>query len=144
MAAINYIITTRPDVTLWIVTRLARFAAMIEHGDRAYIHFSLDRCSLVRRDEFLALNPKSRNYFFSYQCELDEIPPPSTDLRASVIFFRRYKPSAGADLADPGVCPLNTLADCTGACAACRRCFDGKAVSMRVAFAAPATPTTPP
>jgi hypothetical protein len=138
VAAINHIIATRPDVALWIVTRVASLAAQIEHGDRAFIHFSLDKSSLGRRDEFLALKPKSRNYFFSYQCEVGEVPPSGAELGASVIFFRRYKPTAGANLADPSVCPLNKLADCTGACAACRRCFNSAAVSMRSAFDPPA------
>lgn len=131
VAAINHIIKTRPDVTLWIVTRVPRVAAQIEHGPNAYIHFSLDRASLDRRDAFLAALPKSRNYFFSYQCERDEVPQEGKDLGASVIFHRRYKPADGANTADPAVCPLNTLEDCTGACNACRRCFNGEAVSMR-------------
>ena len=128
---INHIIKTRPDVTLWIVTRIPHVAAQIEHGPNAYIHFSLDRASLDRRDAFLAVPPKSQNYFFSYQCERDEVPQQGRDLGASVIFHRRYKPAVGSNVADPSVCPLNTLADCAGACNNCRRCFSGAALAMR-------------
>jgi hypothetical protein len=128
--AINHIITTRPDITLWIVTRIPELAAQVKHGPNAYLHFSLDKATLDRRDRFLALGPKNHNYFWSYQCEKDEVPPRGTH-RASVIFHRRYKPATGSDLTDPAVCPLNTLDDCTGACNACRRCFNGLAVKMR-------------
>ena len=131
VASINQIIKTRPDITLWIVTRIPHVAAQIEHGPNAYIHFSLDRASIDRRDAFLAVPPKSQNYFFSYQCEKGEVPPDSRSLGVSVIFHRRYKPAAGSNIADPATCPLNTLADCTGACNACRRCFNGVAVAMR-------------
>lgn len=131
VTTINRIVATRPDVTLWIVTRIPHLAAQIEHGPNAYIHFSLDRASLDRRDAFLAVPPKSQNYFFSYQCELNEVPPPGRSLGASVIFHRRYKIPTGADTTDLAVCPLNTLADCAGACNNCRRCFNGTAVEMR-------------
>ena len=129
--ALNHLIATRPDIALWIVTRIPELAAQIEHGPNAYIHFSLDRTTLDRRDAFLDAQPKNANHFFSYQCEKDEVPPQGKDLGVSVIFHRRYKPAPQANLTDTAVCPLNTLADCAGACNACRRCFDGTAVAMR-------------
>lgn len=131
VAAINHIIATRPDVTLWIVTRLPEMAAMIEQGPNAYVHFSLDGSSLERRERLRSLQPKTTNYFWSYQCGRDEVPP--SDLGVSVLFHRRYKPAAGSDTTDPATCPLNTLTNCVGACAACRRCFNGDAVRMRLA-----------
>lgn len=131
VSALNHIIGTRPDITLWIVTRIPELAARVAHGPNAYLHFSLDKATLDRRDRFLAHGPQSANYFFSYQCEKDEVPPSGTQLQASVIFHRRYRPATGSDLTDPAVCPLNTLDDCTGACNACRRCFNGEAVRMR-------------
>lgn len=129
--AINWIIRERPDIALWIVTRIPELAAQLEHGPRAFVHFSLDRHSLERRDAFLAAPPKNRNYFFSYQCEKDELAPRSSEVGVSVLFYKRYKPPARADLRDPALCPLNTLDDCSGACASCRRCFNGDAVTMR-------------
>ena len=129
--AVNWTIRERPDITLWIVTRIPDLAAQIEHGSRAFVHFSLDRYSLDRRHSFIAASPKSRNHFFSYQCERNEVAPPSNEIGASVLFYKRYKPSPLADLRDPALCPLNTLNDCAGACARCRRCFNGDAVSMR-------------
>lgn len=127
--AINWIVRERPDVRLWVVTRLPEMAARIEHGPNVYVHFSLDQASLARREEFLALGPRTRNYFFSYQCARGELPPAGHG--ASVVFFRRYEATAGADLAAPETCPLNILDDCEGACARCQRCFSGEAVRMR-------------
>lgn len=135
--AINALIRKRPDIPLWIVTRIPRLAASIAHGKKAFVHFSLDRSSMDRRKAFLAHDPRSKNYFFSYQCERDELVPNSWELGVSVIFYRRYQPTPGADLDDPAVCPLNLLADREGACAACRRCFDGTAVAMRAAHDPP-------
>lgn len=131
VTAINWMIGNRPDIPMWIVTRIPKHAASINHGENAYIHFSLDRYSMDRRAEFLSLEPKSKNFFFSYQCEANEIAPVGAHIGVSVIFYKRYKPTAVADLSDPAVCPLNLLEDCTGACIACRRCFNGVAVQMR-------------
>lgn len=126
---INWIGQNRPDAVLWVVTRKPELAARIEHFPNIYVHFSLDSSSLDRRDQFLALQPRSRNYFFSYQCERDELPP--ANVQASVVFHRRYKLVKGSDPANPALCPLNLLTDCTDACANCRRCFNGKAVETR-------------
>lgn len=131
VTSINHLIEVRPDIILWIVTRIPSLAAKIKHSPLAYIHFSLDGRSLDRRKEFLRAKPKSRNYFFSYQCEKGETPPRGASMGVSVIFHKRYRPATGADLSDPALCPLNTLQDCTSACAKCRRCFDGSAVAMR-------------
>lgn len=136
VVAINHIIATRPDITLWIVTRIPALAAQVAHGDNAHVHFSLDKTSLDRKDAFLANAPKSQNYFFSYQCEKNEVPPSGATLGVSVIFYKRYTPTTGSDLSDPAVCPLNTLTDCTGACNSCRRCFNGDAEAMRLGYEA--------
>ncbi len=125
---INWIGQNRPDATLWVVTRKPELAAKVQHFQNVYVHFSLDSSSLDRREKFLALQPLSRNYFFSYQCERDEIPP--ANVQASVVFHRKYKLVEGSDPSNPALCPLNLLTDCTGACANCRRCFNGKAVEM--------------
>ena len=129
--SINHLIETRPDMVLWIVTRIPELAARIDHGRFAFLHFSLDRHSMSRREEFIANNPKSRNFFFSYQCEKGEIAPNGAEIGVSVIFYKRYKISSGGSRMDEALCPLNLLDDCTSACASCRRCFNGKAVSMR-------------
>lgn len=138
---INWIGHNRPDAVLWVVTRKPELASKIEHFPNVYVHFSLDSMSLDRRDQFLASNPRSDNYFFSYQCERDEIPPAT--VKASVVFHRRYKLAKGSDPANPALCPLNLLTDWTGACSNCRRCFNGKAVQSREMPAGLTTQGTP-
>lgn len=128
--SINWIGRNRQDVVLWVVTRLPELASRIEDAANVYVHFSLDPSSLDRREKFLAVGPLSQNYFFSYQCARDEVPP--AGIGASVIFHRKYKLVAGSKEDNPALCPLNLLDDCTNACANCRRCFDGTAVRMRL------------
>lgn len=129
--AINWLGRNRPDMTIWVVTRKPLWAAMIEEFPQVFVHFSLDKHSMERRIQFLEASPRSQNFFFSYQCERDEVSPEG--LGVSVIFHRRYKPPTGANLDDPALCPLNKLDDCTNACTNCRRCFNGEAVAMRLA-----------
>lgn len=129
--AIDAVAALRPELPIWVVTRIPELAAQIAPAPRVFVHVSLDRESLARRDAFLAHGPRNSNYFFSYQCARDEVPPRGEDIGVSVVFHRRYRPAEGSALDDPALCPLNTLDDCAGACAACRRCFNGEAVAMR-------------
>lgn len=127
--AINHLGRLRPDIVLWVVTRIPEMAALIEHRSNVFIHFSLDKHSLHRRAEFLACKPKSRNYFFSYQADVDEIPAAEAVKEIAVLFFNNYQPMADLRGYSPGiVCPLNERADIEGVCEGCRRCFDGSAV----------------
>ncbi len=127
--AINHLGRLRPDIVLWVVTRIPEMAALIEHRPSVFIHFSLDKHSMNRRAEFLACKPKSRNYFFSYQADADETPPAESLNKVAVLFFNNYQPSADLPEYSPGVvCPLNERADIEGVCEGCRRCFDGSAV----------------
>lgn len=70
----------------------------------------------------------SVNFPIARTCAPKEVYPAQS---ASVIFFDRYKPPAGAPMALESICPLNTLADISSTCEACRRCFDGSAVAHR-------------
>jgi hypothetical protein len=127
--AINHLAQIRPDIVIWLVTRIPEWAVQIEQAPNVFIHFSLDRHSLSRRADFLAKNPRSRNYFFSYQCDRDEKPPLKNLEHTAVMFFDSYKPTIPLkELPAPIVCPLNGSADITGTCEKCRRCFDGSAV----------------
>jgi len=127
--AINHLGRTRPDIILWIVTRIPEMAVQIEYFENIFIHFSLDRHSLSRKEQFLRMKPKSKNYFFSYQCEPGEKPEPFELGGAAVLFFDNYKPTIELNRYAPDtVCPLNKKADIKGACFECRRCFDGSAV----------------
>lgn len=127
--AINHLGRLRPDIVLWVVTRIPEMAALIDHRPNVFIHFSLDRHSLHRRADFLACKPKSRNYFFSYQADVDEIPAADALKEIAVLFFNNYQPRADlCDYSTEIVCPLNERADIEGVCEGCRRCFDGSAV----------------
>jgi hypothetical protein len=127
--AINYLGRARPDIILWLVTRIPSWAAQVDHAPNVFIHFSLDKHSLGRRREFLALKPKSRNYFFSYQCDKGEVPPLENLQHVAVMFFDNYQPTTDLkQFPQEIVCPLNTVDDISDVCVRCRRCFDGAAV----------------
>jgi hypothetical protein len=129
VAAINHLGRIRPDIVLWVVTRIPEWAARIEHNPNVYVHFSLDRYSLGRREECLTKKPLSQNLFFSYQADKQEIPPEENLHHISVLFFDTYKPTAPLDRFEKDlVCPLNGAADISGTCEWCRRCFNGDAV----------------
>lgn len=130
--AINWIGANRPDVVVWVVTRIAQHAAKIAHAPGVFVHFSLDATSRMRRLDFLSKAPLNKNYFFSWQCERGEVPPENHG--ASVVFAHRYKVAEGVDLGAAS-CPLNGANDCAGMCSKCRRCFNGEAVRLRVELA---------
>lgn len=129
VTAINHLGKIRPDIVLWVVTRIPEFAAQVDDLENVFIHFSLDKHSISRRAQFLNLKPRSTNYFFSYQCEPDENPNPKRIGRAAVIFFDNYRPSGDVTLFKSEIlCPLNGKEDISGTCVECRRCFNGDAV----------------
>ena len=133
--AINYLGRKRPDIKIWVVTRLPEWACKIADLPNVYIHFSLDRNSLDRRRQFLELNPRSSNYFFSYQCDKNEKPDLETLGFISVLFFNNYLPTMKKLVGDSEtICPLNLLNDISGVCENCRRCFNGKAVAHAKTF----------
>jgi hypothetical protein len=126
---LNLIGKKRPDLIIWVVTRKPELAAAVEHFSNIYIHFSLDRSSLERREQFLALKPKSRNYFFSYQCDQEEKPAPGSVKDTAVLFFDNYAPTGKFDwMSSDIVCPLNKVTNIANTCEKCRRCFNGEAV----------------
>lgn len=135
VATINYLGKMRPDMVIWVVTRLPEFAAKIEHAPNVYVHFSLDKHSLSRAKDFINYKPLSENFFFSYQCDIGEVPPPENLKEVSVMFFDNYKPTGEISAYEPAmVCPLNVVDDISGICEGCRRCFNGDAVNHRKAL----------
>ena len=120
-----------PAMPIWVVTRIPEQAASVPHRDNVYVHFSLDASSLDRYEQVLALNPMSRNLFFSFQEDVDATPPRELeDIPISVYFTDRYKRPAPADYNDVS-CPLNAAESTTGACAKCRRCFSSAALRIK-------------
>ncbi len=131
VSVINYLGRIRPDIILWVVTRIPELAAKIDHLENVFIHFSLDRNSLNRQEKFIQLKPRSANYFFSYQCEPGELPPANMLGNAAVLFFDNYHPTGSVEgYRKEIVCPLNGSKNITDICAKCRRCFNGKAVEF--------------
>ena len=131
--AINHLGRIRPDIVLWVVTRIPEWAAKVEHHPNVFVHFSLDRYSLGRRQECLDLKPLSKNLFFSYQADKAEIPPQANLQHISVLFFDAYKPTAPiSNYEKDVVCPLNGAKDISGTCEWCRRCFNGAAVKHSI------------
>ncbi len=129
--AINHLGKIRPDIPIWVVTRLPDWAAQIEQAPNVFIHFSLDKHSLGRRADFLKQKPRSQNHFFSYQCDRDEVPDAAGLEGIAVLFFDSYKPTGDVrKYRREVVCPLNGKDDITDVCRRCRRRFDGSAVSF--------------
>jgi hypothetical protein len=130
VAAIDQLAILRPNLPIWVVTRIPDLAAKIVERPNVFIHFSLDRSSMERREQFLNTNPQSSNFFFSYQCEADEVPPPVFLSKISVLFFNDYKFTCKPDTVPSKiVCPLNGSPDIRLTCETCRRCFNGSAVT---------------
>jgi len=129
VAAINYLGRKRPDIVLWVVTRIPEWAAKIEDLPNVFIHFSLDKSSLARQKQFLRSVPRSSQYFFSYQCEPGEVPEIKQLENVSVLFFDNYDPTCDLrQFRAEIICPLNERTQISGTCEQCRRCFDGTAV----------------
>jgi hypothetical protein len=130
LVAIDHLAALRPALPIWVVTRTPDMAAKVVDRPNVFVHFSLDRNSMARRKQFLKAQPLTRNFFFSYQCEADEVPPQEAQSVVSVLFFNDYKITCEPKtLAAEIVCPLNGRPDIRGACEGCRRCFDGSAVA---------------
>ena len=111
-----------------MVTRVPKEAAFIEQARHVFVHFSLDKHSLARRESFL--KPQTSNDFFSYPCDEGEDPPLDNLENVAVLFSDNYKPTTDlAQYPSDVVCPLNTVSDITRVCERWRRCFNGDAVN---------------
>ena len=121
-----------PTLPFWVVTRIPEHASLVEELPNVFVHFSLDGKSLDRLKKYQDISKKSQNYFFSYQCDKNEMPPTENLKGVSVVFFDGYKPKGEIDwMEEEVVCPLNTRSDITNTCEDCRRCFDFSAVKHR-------------
>lgn len=136
-------LATLVDVPLWVRTRKPKQAALVDEHPRIFLHFSLDKSSMNRREQVLALRPRA-NMFFTYQGSPGERIESSHG--CALVFADRYNGDLlGEELRPDVVCPLNTLckpgnppASAVGACSACRKCFDGTLVEIqRKMLAAP-------
>ena len=119
-----------PDLPIWCVTRIPKYAKQLYDIDNLWVHFSLDRSSMARHKEMRADFDSVPNLFFSYQCEPDEYLE-GLPAEVRVLFFDGYniKPVNERWRSSAVLCPLNSRKDITGTCFDCRRCFDGSAKS---------------
>ena len=114
--AINWLGRRRPDITQWVRTRKPKLAGQISEFPSVFVHFSLDRSSMDRRDR---IEWATKNYHYSYQYAPDEVGQPPEDVK--IVFGHNYRLPVGVQI--DSVCPLNTLESIVGACGACRKCF---------------------
>lgn len=122
VVCLNHAARMMLDIPQWVVTRLPAEASSIQPAANVFVHFSVDRHSWQRLDEF---KPRpGLKWFWSYQCEPDEVPPESI---APVVFRDGYDPQGTPLTIDD--CPLNAAEDIAGTCERCRRCFSGAAVA---------------
>tara|TARA_R100000995_G_scaffold12078_2_gene4919 strand:+ start:4741 stop:5538 length:798 start_codon:yes stop_codon:yes gene_type:complete len=142
--ALNYIGENHPDIVIWVVTRIPEMAVMVEDWPNIYLHFSLDKHSLDRRDKVIDIMTEQRapmlnRIFFSYQTEKGEFPDIDylmDNHGVKLFFYDNYKitplqyPEIAADERKWGaMCPLNVRRSrdesIEGTCNDCRSCFNG-------------------
>jgi hypothetical protein len=114
-----------PAVPQWVVTRKPELACRIKPQPNVYVHFSVDRASWARLAEFRGVAPPGLQWFWSYQCDRDEVPRAGI---APVVFRDKYDLDGSAPIAQD--CPLNLNESIVRVCESCRRCFNGTALEM--------------
>jgi hypothetical protein len=114
-----------PDVPQWVVTRKPEVAATIRPRPNVYVHFSVDRSSWARLQEFRGIVPPGLQWFWSYQCDRGEVPQAAI---APVVFRDKYALDGSRPIAQD--CPLNLSESIVRVCESCRRCFNGRALEM--------------
>jgi len=124
IGCLDAVAVAMPDVPQWVVSRIPEMGSRVVPRENVYLHFSVDRSSWGRLEEFRSLVPKGLQWFWSYQCDKDEVPK-SGDI-APVIFRDGYDPKGHPLYGND--CLLNAAEEIDGVCETCRRCFDGEAV----------------
>ena len=122
-----------PELPVWCVTRIPEQVLRLKNIPNVWVHFSLDRDSLERREKLDNLvGSDMKNLFFSYQTDRGEMLETIPD-DVTVLFFDKYRiPDSCTHLTEhPSICPLNLNEDISNVCYSCRRCFNGDAVSLR-------------
>jgi len=122
-ACLDAVATMLPSVPQWVVSRKPEIAATITPKPNVYLHLSVDRSSWERLERFREIAPSGLQWFWSYQCDRDEVPLAAI---APVVFRDGYDLDSSAPIADD--CPLNLNDSIVGVCERCRRCFNGEAV----------------
>jgi hypothetical protein len=122
-ACIAAVANELPFMPQWVVTRRPELAAKITPARNVFVHFSVDKASWARLEEFRGIAPAGLQWFHSYQCDDGEVPPAAI---APVVFRNKYDLDGSAPIEDD--CPLNLNESIVRVCESCRRCFNGDAV----------------
>jgi hypothetical protein len=123
LTAIEHIGTNRPDIVLWIVSRIPELASKLSHFPNHFIYISLDRSTFGRKEEIEKLF-NHPNQFFSYQVHPEEKLNAKKVSEAALIFMHDYGkiPEDYMEYRHK-FCPLNGSTNIDNTCEKCRRCF---------------------
>ena len=127
---LNRFASEMPELPIWVVTRRADQLPTITPAENVFIHFSLDKSSMERKEAARSKAPPKLKLFFSYQADKGEVVTKTQLDGISVLFYDNYDPAEiPSDIVREVICPLNTADSITGVCESCRRCFDGSAAT---------------
>jgi len=113
---INWIGKNAPGVTQWVRTRKPLMAGEILEAPNVFVHFSLDRESLERKNQIVW---KTSKHHFSYQYSPEESGLYPDGIK--IVFGHDYK--LPEKISGDEICPLNLNENIAGICIKCRRCF---------------------
>ena len=135
--AIEYIRLNRPDIVLWITSRKPEIASLISYHKNHFIHVSLDRTSLMKKEQIRS-SFRHSNVFFSYQAHPDEDLDEAILKEIGLVFMHDYATIPEKYEADykERFCPLNGAPSIKDMCGNCRRCFDGTFVKPNASVVA--------
>lgn len=121
-----------PDLPIWVVTRIPKWAVLVPDLPNVFVHFSLDSSSLDRYQKVIDLNPLSKQLFFSYTEDDGEVDQPEglKNIPLSVYFTNLYAKVADEEY-NRISCPLNTHTDVRNICEKCERCWTTDALKIK-------------
>ena len=121
-----------PNLPIWVVTRIPKWASQVPDLPNVFVHFSLDAPSLDRYQKTLDLEPLSKQLFFSYTEDKGEVEQPKEldKIPISVYFTDMYKNQPSEKFARVS-CLLNEMEDIKGGCERCGRCWSTDALKVK-------------
>lgn len=121
-----------PNLPIWVVTRIPKWASQVPDLPNVFVHFSLDATSLDRYQKVLDFEPLSKQFFFSYTEDKGETEQPELldDLPISVYFTDMYKNNPPEKFARVS-CPLNEMDVIKDGCERCGRCWSTDALKIK-------------
>lgn len=127
-----YVAESLPDLPIWVVTRIPKWASQVPNLPNVFVHFSLDAPSLDRYQKTLDLEPLSKQFFFSYTEDKGETEQPKEldEIPISVYFTDMYKGIPSEKYARVS-CPLNEMEDIKDGCGRCGRCWSTDALKVK-------------